>query len=331
LYVFCYFQEFDKYIAKYIQTQINNWNLEEDRSNLNTRAKIYRNNQYQLRKAKFHSKWIHKEDIKLPYSQIPTEKLEEVLENRKKIKNIRRKSFKITSRDYSKSKLRIHYVRYADEWVIFTNCKIERCKVIKNQLTKFLDQKLNLTLDQVKTNITDINKEYVNFLGFSIGSRKFPYIKRNSHGHLRRVGHNIIIRPDRDRILSRLILKQIVKSKFKTKITKIRGRAVPFYTHFEIDDIINKFNSINRGLYNYYLPIVKPAHLTEIGYLINYSCFRTICRKYKISIRKLTKNHGGLYPLTINVESNDTTKSYTVLTHTQLVKEFNDRDTLPKV
>jgi hypothetical protein len=255
------------------------------------------------------------------------QQLDRVLKNREEIRRLRIKKFKVPSKNYSKNILRIHYVRYADDWVIFTNCNLERCEEIKKQLTTFLDKTLNLTLDPVKTKITNLNKDYINFLAFSIGIRKFPLVKRNSLGYLRRVAHNIIIRPDRNRINNRLIMKLMAKTKLSNNT--IIGISVPFYTHFEINDIITKFNSISRGLYNYYLPIVKPAYLTEFGYIINFSCFRTICRKYDMSIRKLNKIYGGLSPLTINVQVENTMKPYTVLTHTQLVQEFNERDSLP--
>jgi hypothetical protein len=326
-----YFQEFDKYIANQLEIQIQKWNVTENRSSKARTSISYKKLDHKLNKAKKTSLKLYSE-INTPYNDAkqPThQQLDHILKNRKEIRGLRIKKFKVPSKNYFKNILRIHYVRYADDWVIFTNCSLERCEEIKKQLTIFLDKTLNLTLDPVKTKITNLNKDYVNFLAFSIGIRKFPLVKRNSLGYLRRVGHNIIIRPDRNRIISRLIMKLMAKTKLSNNT--IIGIGVPFYTHFEINDIINKFNAISRGVYNYYLPIVKPAYLTEFGYLVNYSCYRTICRKYKMSIRKLAKScSASLTPLTVNVEMGGTTKPYTVLTHTQLIREFRhcERDTL---
>lgn len=63
---------------------------------------------------------------------------------------------------------RLTYVRYADDWVLFSNFHKNEAQIIKEKCKTFLKEKLKLNLSEEKTKITDISKNQVKFLGFSI-------------------------------------------------------------------------------------------------------------------------------------------------------------------
>jgi retron-type reverse transcriptase len=55
---------------------------------------------------------------------------------------------------------KIHYVRYADDWVIGVTGKHELALEIKNLIKEFLSDKLKLKLNSEKTKITNLGSEY---------------------------------------------------------------------------------------------------------------------------------------------------------------------------
>ena len=78
-----------------------------------------------------------------------------------------------TSPNFSvKTNLRYHYVRYGNDWVIFTNCNEKKCSIIKERLATYLLTELRLTLDSTKIKITNLDKAPINFIGFSM--RNYP-------------------------------------------------------------------------------------------------------------------------------------------------------------
>ena len=95
--------------------------------------------------------------------------------NIEKTKNLK---YKFPSQAATRKKPRFLYIRYADDWVFFTNLSFENpvflrntggpVTEIKRDLGSFLKTELGLTLSDEKTKITNLHKEYAKFLGFRI-------------------------------------------------------------------------------------------------------------------------------------------------------------------
>lgn len=62
-------------------------------------------------------------------------------------------------------------VRYADDWVILTSTEQE-AERLKRELTKYFRYRMKLELSQEKTKVTDMRKEGIQFLGFTIKAEK---------------------------------------------------------------------------------------------------------------------------------------------------------------
>lgn len=60
---------------------------------------------------------------------------------------------------------RILYVRYVDDFVVGVIGSRYDTLSIKNDITTFLKDNLDLTLNEGKTLITNFNKNYIKFLG----------------------------------------------------------------------------------------------------------------------------------------------------------------------
>jgi retron-type reverse transcriptase len=68
----------------------------------------------------------------------------------------------------NKNNIRIQYVRYADDFIIFVWGTMEDCIEIKRATKNFLDGCLDLQLSTVKTKITYLKKDKAEFLGFQL-------------------------------------------------------------------------------------------------------------------------------------------------------------------
>ncbi|MGR5978726.1 group II intron reverse transcriptase/maturase [Bacillus cereus] len=57
----------------------------------------------------------------------------------------------------------------------------------------------------------------------------------------------------------------------------------------DTDQIINRFNSINRGIQNYYRFVDNFAKIGRIQYILKFSLAKTLAKKYRISVSKVFK------------------------------------------
>ncbi|NMM64803.1 group II intron reverse transcriptase/maturase [Clostridium sp. P21] len=124
----------------------------------------------------------------------------------------------------------VFLVRYADDWIVFTNSKANAEKM-KFRIQKFLKECLNLELSMEKTKITNIKKQPIKFLGFEIkcwrGKGKSGYVTRS--------------KPDINRI----------KPKVRQILNEIR-EINAFPTEDEKLIQLHNINSMIRGLIEYY-------------------------------------------------------------------------------
>lgn len=142
-----------------------------------------------------------------------------VVGNKHRYDALKRKGFK-----------QVFIVRYADDWVVFTNSK-ENAEKLRYRIQKFLKENLSLELSMEKTKITNMRKQPIKFLGFEIkcwrGKGRTGYVVRS--------------KPDINRI--------------RPKIRQILGeiRDINSYPLEEEKLIqIHNINSMIRGLIEYY-------------------------------------------------------------------------------
>jgi hypothetical protein len=63
---------------------------------------------------------------------------------------------------------RVHYIRYADDFLVLVNGGKELAKNLKMEIGDFLRTKLKLELSEEKTLVTHMATESVRFLGYEI-------------------------------------------------------------------------------------------------------------------------------------------------------------------
>jgi RNA-directed DNA polymerase len=128
-----------------------------------------------------------------------------------------------------------YLVRYADDWVLITSSR-RNAEKWKYRITKYLSERLKLTLSEEKTLITDIRRKPIKFVGFEIKAIK----GKTKHGHI------LISKPNQKRL--------------KEKVNGIHKVIKNIKRATTIEGLIHGGNLINskiRGLIQYYESTTK--------------------------------------------------------------------------
>ena len=184
---------------------------------------------------------------------------------------------------------RLSYVRYADDFLVGIIGSKSDALRIKDDLSKFLSEMLNLSLSAEKTLITHSAKR-AKFLSFDITVARNNNPRRNSKGTLTRT-HNYSVKLliPKESWLKRLYAYEVIKIRPKTpnepeKWYPIARNKIANKTDLEI---IQQYNQEVRGLYNYYRIANNAPVLHKFNYFMYYSLLRTLAKKYKKSMKQI--------------------------------------------
>lgn len=258
------------------------------------------------------------------------------------IKFLNHKIRNIDTIDPNKKPGKFVYCRYADDWIILFSGSEMHASAIKDEISNWLYNNLRATLSLEKTLITKLKdkNKCAHFLGFELQGymhNKFSYMNRGINlgerrkkiagksnrvtGHKRVLskiaGSQIICRPDRQRLLNRFYMKGYCdKSGFPLK--------VGWLTTMEPHIIIERYNSVILGMFNYYQGFIsRISDLNRWIYILRYSCFKTLACKYRLTISKLFKKYriGTTigFKAIIKTKGKEYSKQWTLLTYMELV------------
>jgi retron-type reverse transcriptase len=197
---------------------------------------------------------------------------------------------RMPSFDPNRRKLRLFYARYADDWILLSNCDNQIAEVLKKKIANLLQKKLRATLSEKKTIITDIRIEPAHFLGFELkrtNRSRLVYLRKGSRIILSYSGGlPVNTSPDRTRLINRMHMKGYCDKKGFP-------RELPWLSGLDTHIIIERYNSVLRGMCQYYVEWIKePSRLNRWIYILRYSCLKTLAKKYNITIRKVFKKFG---------------------------------------
>jgi retron-type reverse transcriptase/5-methylcytosine-specific restriction endonuclease McrA len=219
-------------------------------------------------------------------------KMEKLEKLHKEIKEFQSIKLKTNRLDPERKNIQILYIRYADDWILFSRGTEALALEIKDLTKKWLSENLELELNQEKTKITELSENKAHFLGFEIFKQQNPLIKNkiteNNEVYQQRYGTNIQIMPDIERLTNRFQIQNYTNKKGLTN-------SLPSLTVLEPHEIIKKFNQFMIGLGNYYIvEIDRPSALNKWHYLLYYCCLKTLAHKLKLSVSKIIKRYGYL-------------------------------------
>ena len=207
------------------------------------------------------------------------------------IKALRRQRSKVkTSNDVYRA---IKYVRYADDWLIGIYGPKEMAESVKARIELYLGWELKLELSPEKTLITRPDKDKVKFLGAYIKKApkgrtirrkrctdKRPYTRNAGRGSLR------LEAPIQE------LMDKLVEDNFAHKGTYVPKARRDMISRQEWE-IVAYYNTVLRGILNYYS---FAANKPKLGWIVNTlqkSLVNTLARRRRCSPRQVWKKGKG--------------------------------------
>jgi group II intron reverse transcriptase/maturase len=202
-----------------------------------------------------------------------------------KLKKLRKERWKINSKDpFDPNFKRLYYVRYVDDFVVGIVGSHKETIEIRNKIESFLKSELKLSLSSKKTSITHFSKDPIFFLGTHIKGtwereKRIITIKKKG-GVSQKV-----------KMTSRVVLTAPIKSIFETATSngffkKRDGVFIPTFVgrciNLDHQDILRYYNSIIRGVLDYYSFVNNRKSLGSLVHGLKFSCARTLALKYKL-------------------------------------------------
>ena len=186
----------------------------------------------------------------------------------------------MTSRDpHDPDYRRLHYCRYADDWLCgFTGPKRE-AEQIKVEIGRFLRDELKLELSEPKTLITHGRTHPARFLGYEIVVLDADD-KRDHRGH-RSINGQIGLKVPLD----------VIRAKCTPYLH--RGRPIRRTERTVNSDfsIVAQYQAEFRGIAGYYQLAYNLHRLGRLKYVMQRSLVKTLARKFRIRVRQVYRRY----------------------------------------
>lgn len=186
---------------------------------------------------------------------------------------------------------RMKYVRYADDFLIGVIGTKAECLTIKEDIKVFLDNKLGLELSDEKTLITNSSKP-AKFLGYEVSVRRSEKTRKDSRGiSIRSLSNVPVLKISMETMKKKLIEYNAIKLVIEngTEIWKPTSR--PYLRNNDDLEILNRYNSEIRGLYNYFC-LANNANIIDSFYnMMKQSMLMTFSSKYDSTVRKISHKY----------------------------------------
>ncbi|PEC20822.1 reverse transcriptase domain-containing protein [Bacillus cereus] len=185
---------------------------------------------------------------------------------------------------------RLTYVRYADDFLIGIIGSKEDAQHVKEEIAKFLKDKLKLELSMEKTLITNASNKLAQFLGYEIKIFKSQAIRTDKLGRkIRLLNGKVQLKMPHKAWVNKLQKYQAIQmSANGTWKPKPRN----YFQRNEDLEIVSQYNSEIRGLYNYYrLAENVSNHMHRFAYFMFYSMLKTFATKYRKRTKHIRKKY----------------------------------------
>ena len=170
---------------------------------------------------------------------------------------------------------RLHYVRYADDFLLGFAGPREEAEEIKEEIRKFLADQLKLELSAEKTLVTHARTEMARFLGYEIGV--MDCVTRRS------VNGQIELR----------IPAEVLKKKMDRY--QVAGEPVhrSVLIHNSDFDIVAAFGAEYRGIVQYYKLARNIRWLSYLRWVMEMAMLKTLANKHRSTIRKVAGKYAS--------------------------------------
>jgi hypothetical protein len=171
--------------------------------------------------------------------------------------------------------VKINYVRYADDFVVGVEGSYNIAKEILSKLETFVNNQLKLKFNPDKTSISKFTEKPFNFLGYSInapimkgGVKPIESILVNDNIIKRRKKVRLVINMDKMKVLKKLANNGFIWKRTSHAIhseLEYRGTFKGNLINLEHPDILKYYNSVLRGIQNYYSFSRSRVQIAHIG------------------------------------------------------------------
>jgi group II intron reverse transcriptase/maturase len=173
---------------------------------------------------------------------------------------------------------RIHYVRYADDFLIgFAGPKIE-AEEIKEEIKKFL-QSIKLELSDEKTLITHATTEKARFLGYDL--QRFSSNTKLDHLKRRSVNGKLCL----------YIPREVSEDRCKRYMVDGKPVKRPELIRDSDFDIVSLYGAEFRGFVQYYLLAHNVYSLNKLQWVMETSLLKTLANKYKSRVTRMARKY----------------------------------------
>lgn len=195
---------------------------------------------------------------------------------------------------------RVRYVRYADDFLIGIIGSKADAIMLKQEITDFLANKMRLELSAEKTLITH-SEERAKFLGYEICIQKSIQTARNRIGNLRR-SHNKHVRLliGKDVIKKKLLSLDAIEIKTHKGTEQWKAKSRVGLTTLDDLEILRKYSSEVRGLYNYYALAQNACTVSTFDWMMKCSMHKTFAQKYRTKASAIRRKYfkDGVFTVT---------------------------------
>jgi group II intron reverse transcriptase/maturase len=189
------------------------------------------------------------------------------------------------------SYIRVKFLRYADDIALGVIGPKALAEQIREEIATFLEKNLKLELNRNKTALVHLATERARFLGYDFKTAGPRFRRQN----LRQRGsiHNVTrtVKTTTGNIKLLVPLKDLTRKLKKYMANGLPSR-IKAYSNQPVDHIIDHYNGVIRGWYNYYQLAENVSRLNYTRYVLKYSLVRTLAHKERSSVRKIFRKYG---------------------------------------
>jgi group II intron reverse transcriptase/maturase len=195
---------------------------------------------------------------------------------------------------------RLKYVRYADDFLIGIIGSKDDAKHIKEDIKRYLHEKLVLELSEEKTLITHTEKS-AKFLGYEIYVRKSNLTKRDKRGRLKRAfNKKLYLKLTTETMKRKLLDYRVMEIKAHNGHEQWKPKARTEFINNDDLEILSRYNAEIRGLYNYFAVANNCSELHAFKYIMEYSMYKTFALKYRTTVVRICKSYKRNNVFTVN-------------------------------
>src|SRR5260370_10087519 len=199
--------------------------------------------------------------------------------------------------------IRVHYVRYADDWVVGVIGPRDLAERIRSEISDWLKRELKLSLNLEKTHIRHASTEESFFLGtrLSCAARRGNSLVK----HAPKPGYRAV----KARLPSGIVhlkapVNDLVARLHQEGFCTKDGQPLSKRSWAVLDDdqIISRFSAVLDGMLNYYSFADNYSRLQRIQYILQFSAAKTLSHRHRMkSIRKAFAKYG--YNLSVKLRN----------------------------